>query len=217
MTRLHPIQNESAFLGINTFGSLDLAAEVIPVIGQHKAVTAELFEALEEKEQPFVVGVRSTCHVASAFSYRSIAEAFGNGESLNWYRVSERIGTKGPRVYDWCAFRCMHPYEKEWSRMAICRRSVDDPSDVRYFLAFCKSDIYAEEIIAAAGRRWTTEEDFEVTKGELGLDHYEVRSVRGWYRHVTLCMAAQALLASERAQLQSTLDLDSGLIKKTPI
>ncbi len=38
-------------------------------------------------------------------------------------------------------------------------------------------------IIAAAGRRWTIEEDFEVTKGELGLDHYEVRSVRGWYRH----------------------------------
>jgi SRSO17 transposase len=172
---------------------------------------------LEEREQPFVVGVRSTCHVASAFSYRSIAEAFRNAESLNWYRVSQGIGTKGLRVYDWCAFRCMHPYEKQWSRMAICRRSVDDPNDVRYFLAFCKSDIYVEEIIAAAGRRWTIEEDFEVTKGELGLDHYEVRSVKGWYRHITLCMAAQALLASERVQLQSSLDPGSHPIKKSQI
>ncbi len=92
----------------------------------------------------------------------------------------------------------MHPYEREWSRMAICRRSVDDPSDVRYSLAFCKSDIYVEEIIAAAGRRWTIEEDFEVTTCELGLDYYEIRSVKGWYRHVTLCMAAQALLGGHK-------------------
>jgi SRSO17 transposase len=77
-------------------------------------------------------------------------------------------------------------YEKEWSRMAICRRSVDDPNDVRHFLAFCKSDVYVEEIIAAAGRRWTIEEDFEVTEGELGLDHYKVRSVKGWYCHLQL-------------------------------
>jgi SRSO17 transposase len=169
---------------------------------------------LEEREQPFVVGVRSTCHVASAFSYRSIAEAFRKTESLKWYRVSQGIGTKGPRIYDWCAFRCMHPYEKEWSRTAICRRSVDDPQDVRYFLAFCKSDVYAEQIINAAGRRWTIEEDFETTKGELGLDHYEVRSVHGWYRHITLCMAAQAILVAERANLQGTLTTHD-LIKKS--
>lgn len=157
---------------------------------------------LEEREQAYVVGVRSTCHVASAFSYRSIAEAFNKAESLNWYRVSQGNGTKGPRVFDWCAFRCMHPYEKEWARTAICRRSVDDPADVKYFLAFSKSDVYVEDIISAAGRRWTIEEDFEVTKGELGLDQYEVRSVTGWYRHMTLCMAAQALLVSERVELQ---------------
>ncbi len=36
-------------------------------------------------------------------------------------------------------------------------------------------------------------EDFELAK-DMGLDHYEVRSFLGWYRHVTLVMLALAYL-----------------------
>jgi len=35
-------------------------------------------------------------------------------------------------------------------------------------------------------------------KGEVGLDHYEVRSWHGWYRHITLALVAHALLAVMR-------------------
>ena len=45
------------------------------------------------------------------------------------------------------------------------------------------------------GARWRIEEDFANGK-DLGLDHYEVRSFLGWYRHSTLVMLALALLAS---------------------
>jgi hypothetical protein len=41
----------------------------------------------------------------------------------------------------------------------------------------------------------TIEEDFENGK-DLGLDHYEVRSFVGWYRHITLVMLALAFLTS---------------------
>jgi hypothetical protein len=41
----------------------------------------------------------------------------------------------------------------------------------------------------------TIEEDFENAK-DLGLDHYEVRSFIGWYRHQTLVMVAMAYLAA---------------------
>jgi hypothetical protein len=44
------------------------------------------------------------------------------------------------------------------------------------------------------------EQCFEVGKGEVGLDEYEVRSWQGWYRHITLCMLAQAFLTVLRAQ-----------------
>jgi SRSO17 transposase len=42
---------------------------------------------------------------------------------------------------------------------------------------------------------------FAQGKGEVGLDQYEVRSWVGWHRHMTLAMAAHALLALTRARL----------------
>ena len=42
--------------------------------------------------------------------------------------------------------------------------------------------------------RWTIEEDFELAKGEVGLDHYEVTRYRGWYHHITLSLMALAFL-----------------------
>ncbi len=35
---------------------------------------------------------------------------------------------------------------------------------------------------------------FETSKGELGLDQYEVRSYVGWYAHITLCMVSLLFL-----------------------
>jgi SRSO17 transposase len=49
------------------------------------------------------------------------------------------------------------------------------------------------------GRDWAVEERFETAKGEVGLDHYEVRSWAGWYRHLTLSMLAHAYLSAMRA------------------
>jgi SRSO17 transposase len=56
-----------------------------------------------------------------------------------------------------------------------------------------------EEVVRVAGTRWVIEQLFEAAKGEVGLDHYEVRSWTGWYRHITLAMWALALLAVMRA------------------
>ena len=46
-----------------------------------------------------------------------------------------------------------------------------------------------------AGARWGVEDCFAEAKGEAGLDHYQVRSYRAWYRHATLSMLAHAFLA----------------------
>jgi SRSO17 transposase len=56
---------------------------------------------------------------------------------------------------------------------------------------------------AWAGQRWRVEQSFELAKGEVGLDHYEVRRWDGWYRHMTLAMFALAYLAVLRARLQA--------------
>ena len=44
-------------------------------------------------------------------------------------------------------------------------------------------------------QQWPTEDCFAEAKNETGLDHYQVRRYRAWYRHVTLSMLAHAFLA----------------------
>jgi hypothetical protein len=45
-----------------------------------------------------------------------------------------------------------------------------------------------------AGRRWTTEENFQAGKGLAGLDEHQVRTWTAWQRWVTLAMLALAFL-----------------------
>jgi SRSO17 transposase len=40
------------------------------------------------------------------------------------------------------------------------------------------------DVVQVAGRRRTIEACFEAAKGEVGLDHDEVRGWIGWYRHI---------------------------------
>ena len=47
---------------------------------------------------------------------------------------------------------------------------------------------------------WRIEQGYKQVKGEVGLDHYEVRGWPGWYRHITLALLAHAFLTVSRAQ-----------------
>ena len=72
-----------------------------------------------------------------------------------------------------------------------------------------------QEVVRAAGARWTIEEMFKLAKGQVGLDHYEVRSWQGWHRHITLALVALAALAvgsakRGRCHAQSTSPHRSG-------
>jgi hypothetical protein len=39
--------------------------------------------------------------------------------------------------------------------------------------------------VKVAGTRWAVEDGFAAGKELAGLDHYQVRLYRAWYRHVT--------------------------------
>ena len=49
-----------------------------------------------------------------------------------------------------------------------------------------------EELARVADIRWAIEGCFEEATGQVGLDQYEVRRWKGWYRHITLAMLAHA-------------------------
>jgi SRSO17 transposase len=53
-------------------------------------------------------------------------------------------------------------------------------------------------LVGVACSRWTIEEAIEEAKGEVGLDQYEVRTYRAWYRFMTLALFAHAVLSVVR-------------------
>jgi SRSO17 transposase len=83
-------------------------------------------------------------------------------------------------------------------RWLLVRRSTDDPNDRGFYQAYGPEETQIEELVKVCQDRWAVEECFAEAKGEVGLDHYEVRKWGAWYRWVTLCLLAHAFLAVTR-------------------
>jgi SRSO17 transposase len=116
-----------------------------------------------------------------------------------WSRLSAGDGAKGPRWYDWHWRPLADPVAPHGRRWLLVRRSVSDPQEVTAFVVFAPHATPREEVVRVAGSRWTIESGFEAAQGEVGLDDYEVHSLTGWYRHITLAMWGYALLTVLRA------------------
>lgn len=117
-----------------------------------------------------------------------------------WKRRSCGEGAHGPRVYDWARVEVRPWHRPDRKHWVPGRRSITDPTKVAYYIAYTPADATLNELIAVAGARWAIEECFQTTKGQCGLDDYQVRRHQGWYRHITLAMAAHACLTVLRAQ-----------------
>jgi SRSO17 transposase len=151
---------------------------------------------LEEREVPHVLAVKSTEPLWARTSWRQVAaKTLAAGiAAADWERLSAGEGAKGPRVYDWARVPIRALPESGWDYWLLVRRSVADPTDLAYYVCFCPTGTPLAELVRVAGSRWAIEESFETAKGEVGLDHYEVRRWPGWYRHITLALLAHAYL-----------------------
>ncbi len=83
-------------------------------------------------------------------------------------------------------------------RWLLMRRRPNDSDDVSYYQAYGPRDTPVEELVRVCQSRWRVEECFAQAKGEVGLDHYEVRRWDAWHRYVTLCLLAHAFLVVTR-------------------
>jgi SRSO17 transposase len=154
---------------------------------------------LEGRPQAYVLAVSGQESVWVDGRQRSVKTLLAALPAGGWRRLSAGDGTKGPRGYDWRWRPLIPPEEPGWCRWLLVRRSVSDPTDLTAYVVFARQATTLEEVVRVAGSRWTIESGFEEAKGEVGLDHDEVRSWTGWYRHITLAMWAYALLVVMRA------------------
>jgi hypothetical protein len=90
------------------------------------------------------------------------------------------------------------PAQPGSGRWLLARRSLTD-HELAFYLCWGPAATPLVGLVRVAGTRWAIEDSFQRAKGEVGLDHYEVRRWPGWYRHVTLALLAHAFLVVTRA------------------
>lgn len=155
---------------------------------------------LEARSQAYVLAVSGKESVWMQGTQQSISAWLAALSAHGWQRISAGAGSKGARLYDWQRWELAEPERAGWKRFLLVRRSIAEPSELAAYLVYAPNTTTLEAQVQVAGRRWTVEESIQTAKGEVGLDHYEVRNWTGWYRHLTLAMWAQALLAVLRKQ-----------------
>jgi SRSO17 transposase len=134
---------------------------------------------------------------------RATAEQLAAGvPAERWVACSAGHGAKGRRLYDWTRVELAPPAAGGMARWLLVRRSRAD-GELAFYACFGPAETSLLGLVRVAGTRWVVEEGFEQAKGEVGLDHYEVRRWPGWYRHITLALLAHAFLAVTRARAGS--------------
>lgn len=163
---------------------------------------------LESREQSFVLAVACNEPLWWQGPNYSSAQTIAQAQPASaWQRLSAGAGAKGERLYDWALVPLwrlqLDEQERSWGHYLLVRRSLGEKSEHAYYVVYARRDkASAANLVRVAGRRWEIEVGFEATKGECGLDHYEVRRWQGWYRHITLSLLAHAVLVALRAQAQ---------------
>jgi SRSO17 transposase len=172
---------------------------------------------LEAQERAYVLAVSGKEYVWRGWQQHQVKTLLAHLPAEGWQRHSAGAGAKGPRWYDWCWLPLAAPMQPAWRRWLLVRRSRSDPAALTAFVVFAPQATTLAEAVQVAGTRWTIESSFEAAKGEVGLDHYEVRSWTGWYRHITLARWAYALRAVVRARhLQQEVAVPKKMLAQAP-
>ena len=138
----------------------------------------------------------------SPVSVLELAKALGRKacRSIKW-----REGAKGTQHSRFNAVRVRTAHEhargrapgpEEW---LLYEWPADEKEPTKFWFSSLPPNTSLKELVRLAKLRWRVERDYQELKEEIGLDHFEGRSWRGFHHHVTLCAAAHAFLALNRA------------------
>jgi len=81
----------------------------------------------------------------------------------------------------------------------------------KYFLSDAGEDVPMETLLRVAFSRWHVEKCFEDYKGELGMDHFEVRKWKAVRRHLTMTLVSGLFLETECIRLREKKSVGIGL------
>jgi len=120
-----------------------------------------------------------------------------------WRRHLLSEGAKGPLVAEVACVRAVAvrdrlPGPDVW---VVLRRGLGPDGELKAFLSNAPADLPEETLAQRSAARWPVERGIEECKGEVGLDHDEVRGWVGWHHHITLSFLAHHFLVQARLRL----------------
>jgi SRSO17 transposase len=124
-------------------------------------------------------------------------------DGKKWLRCEIKEGAKGPMVAEFAfmqavAVRDGLPGPEVW---VVLRRSLGEKPELKAYLSNAPADAPYSEFVRVSGMRWPVETAIKESKGELGMDHYQVRGWRGWHHHMTMTILSHHFLVRLRIQL----------------
>jgi SRSO17 transposase len=118
--------------------------------------------------------------------------------------VTWREGSKGKMSGRFAAWRVRpaHKLSAGKEPLAACWLLAEWPdgteAPAKPFFSNLPARTSLKRLVATAKSRWWVEHSYRELTDELGLDHFEGRSWRGWNRHVVLVLMAYAFLQDVR-------------------
>ena len=146
---------------------------------------------LERRQLGYVLAVAATCRVTTAAGTCQARQIAARLPRRAWQRYSAGEGAKGHRYYDW-AWVAIDP-GKPGCRWLLARRNRRT-RELAFYRCYSPRQVPLPILVKVAGIRWTTEENFQASKGLTALDEHQVRRWDSWYRWTTLAMLALAFL-----------------------
>ena len=133
------------------------------------------------------------------------ADALANSlPSRQWQLYTIKEGAKGPMAAQFACKRVWLAHEGLPTRQQwlILRRGLAEGGKLKVYLSNAPTDTPVGEFVRLSGMRWPIERAIKEAKGELGMDHYEVRTWAGWHHHMTLTMLAHHFLVRVRSRMK---------------
>lgn len=137
--------------------------------------------------------------VAGARRTRTAADVAARIPEADWHRVTWAAGTKGPLAARFAAVR-VRPAKSRGDRWLLCERSLGE-DERKYYLLNLEATATLRELVTVVRSRWPIEQQYRELKDELGIDHFEGRTYRGWTHHTVLTAIAFTFLQLERLEV----------------
>ena len=123
-----------------------------------------------------------------------------------WKTITWREGSETPLTSRFAAVRVRAAHRQASSALRpeewlIIEWPADEPAPTKYHLSTLPPATTLKTLVQTIHMRWRIERDYQELKDEIGIDHFEGRSWRGFHHHAALCIAAYGFLAAERARL----------------